>query len=539
MLQDTSVSEEGGLAMLQEESLEQAAWGQALLAVASGEREALRAALLQDGAICSRRLSPLDSATLCSLLPSLTLPPGLTLVEVALECGEEAMVELLLEASPPTPTQPLLRRAISELPSPRLAQLAREHIASHLTTSEPEGLTRLSLPASERQSFFLPRELASLPSSERAAALALLSEAADVTPQIELAVGWWNNFLVRAGSEARQRERKEDGARSLGDANSCAVEQGSEDGGLALGPAVGGVGEGEEDEAWGRYSGLLPIYTSADGNCLLHACLLTSLGLRDRRVARPGVDPGASDPGEAQPRRLLRGALCASLRFEPLRSLLSSHGAQLSKLEERAAAHGCSLEAGHVLALAHVFGRPIIALAPGELEFRDSSMAPTAAAIAGVRLSGLYLPYCIPPRLCASRDPLVICYTRGHFSALVPTEAAAGGHIWRALGLSAPPGPPSVPLPLADEGGAPLPLMFEPRGADVHDAHELVRAIRDYADSLVTTVDGALLGRSEEVSLPLAMMRCPPRVSNLTSEPADTYYNADWKERLSLLRRAA
>ena len=52
-----------------------------------------------------------------------------------------------------------------------------------------------------------------------------------------------------------------------------------------------------------------------------------------------------------------------------------AHGAALEGAQgllERSEAHGRSLDAAHVLGLAHVLGRPIVVLAPQDVEFRDA-----------------------------------------------------------------------------------------------------------------------------------------------------------------------
>ncbi|KAL1530670.1 hypothetical protein AB1Y20_001570 [Prymnesium parvum] len=323
-------------------------WGQAVLAATSGDAETLSALLEQDASLRLQRVSAADSRFFATHF-SMSIPPARLLLELALERDHEEVVLLLLEepADPHEPRlplvrqrttsfdtrhEPLLRRAISELSPALIAESLRDHIAEHVrVVGSPPGLPMLSLPRGERQTFFLPRELGAMEPEARRQALGLLLEAADVAPQIERAVGWWNALLREARVEL----------------------------------------------------GLLPIYTSADGNCLLHACLLAALGVRDRRVARPGEDCGASAPEDASPRRLLRAAVHASLHWEPLAELLRSHGADLGALRERSARHGLSLDAAHILALAHVFGRPVVCLARGELEFRDASMPPTAAAAAG------------------------------------------------------------------------------------------------------------------------------------------------------------
>lgn len=162
-------------------------------------------------------------------------------------------------------------------------------------------------------------------------------------------------------------------------------------------------------------------------------------------------------------------------------------------------------------------------------------------------MSGVYLPYCLPPECCATRDPLVVGYTRGHFSALVPTEATVGDDVWRALGLPTPAGAPSVPVPLTDEQLNPLPLMFEPQrlssesasgGSVVDPVQLLVEKVKRYCDAIVAHINVDETGSNERtvrVKIPVAAQRCPPRMSRSLAQPADAYFNADWRERLKEL----
>ena len=293
-------------------------WGQAVVAAAAGDSATLTKLLKEDASMRSQRVSQADSAFFASDF-SMNIASGRLLVELALERDHEEVVLLLLqepEQSEPeaqrrpsfdTRNEPLLRRAISEVSPGVLAERLRDHVVESIQSggAHPggEALWRLVLPPGERQTFFLPRELSALEPEAQAKALGLLTEAADVLPQIERSVGWWNNALRDA-----------------------------------IRAAAGGVPQPQLE------SGLRAIYTSADGNCLLHACLLAALGVRDRRVARAGTDPGASAPEEPRPRRLIRALTHAALRWPPLRALLQSHGANVDALEERSAAHGHSLE---------------------------------------------------------------------------------------------------------------------------------------------------------------------------------------------------
>lgn len=500
-------------------------WRQAVLAAAAGDAKALAPLLQKSQPLREQRLSAADCAFFEASY-SLHFAAGKLLVELALERDHEGVVLLLLPpadglATPPLLSQQsspsfdardvissasgvvgtegnehLLRRAVSEVSPAVLAEMLRDHLAKCLEVPDPvagAGLRRLAMPPGERHTFFLPRELSSLEPVEQRRALGLLTEAADVLPQIEAAVGWWNGMIQAALQAAR-----------------CDTS-------------------GEYIDA-----GLNALYTSADGNCLLHAVLLCAVGIRDRRIARPGIDAGASAADDPRPRRLIRAAVHAALRWPPLVALLASHGADLAALEARTASHGHSLEAPHLLVLAHLFGRPIVCYCAAELEYRDQSMDPSTAASGGMRVSGLYLPFLIPPARCASRDPLVVAYTRGHFSALVATEAVASDATWAAMGMHAPAGTPSIPIPLADEHTRVLPIMFPPseRAYPAADADALVAALaaHGYCESAVTWA-----GHPGRPRIPVVAQRCPPRAIGPSGAPADAYFNADWRQRVAAL----
>ena len=470
-------------------------WGQAILAAVTGDGPTLCRLLKGDPTMRSQRVSSADVTFLAAEF-ALHVSSDRLLVEIALEREHEDCVVMLL-AEPTVPpavrrdnsydrrSEPLLRRAISECGPAVLAEMVRDHVRDCLVVQGGAlaGLPRLVLPAGERQTFLLPKELVDLEPAGQKAACGLLTEAADVLEQIERSVGWWNAALriARGGGP-----------------------------GLLAG-------------------GLYPLYTSADGNCLLHACLLAAVGVRDRRVARTEHDPGASAPDDPHPRRLIRAAVHAALSScAPLRALLEAHGVPLGGpdgLESRSVAHGRSLEAGHILVLAHIFGRPIVCFTSAELEYRSAvEMEPSAAAAAGMRVSGIFLPFLLEPQHCSSRDPLLVVYTRGHFSALTTTEADAGGAVWRALGLT-PPNMAGAPVPLVDEQRVPLPVLFVPAGLDA--TTQLTR----YCDTTSASmyVDGA------PYALQIALQRCPPRDDGPDALPANRYYSADWRARLQQL----
>ena len=464
-------------------------WEQAVVAATTNDAATLRALLTEEPGLRTLRVTAEDVSHLSST-SGVQVTQGRLLIECALERDHEDVVMLCLEeeAAPATTTSHV-RRAVSETGPGLLADVLRNHLAEHLVVEAQgaplAGLPRLQLPASDRRTFVLPEELVRLEVAERSAACGLLVEASDVLPQVDSAIGWWNLAVAAAlgmGAEA-----------------------------AAATPLQG----------WGLHA----LYTSSDGNCLLHACLLAGFGVRDKRISSP-PEPGATaDADEPRPRRWLRAALHHALvQCAPLRALLEAHGAALEGAEgllSRSEAHGRSLDAAHVLALAHVLGRPIVVLAPRDVEFRDALGNATAAAAAGLRMSGVYLPHLLPAAEC-TREPLLVCYTRGHFSALVTTEAAAGDATWRALGLPALAGVRAAPVPLTTEDLEPLPVLFPP--VSPHETGALLAAYVDTATAQLGTQ-----------SVPVALQPCPLRTSGAGTLPSHSYFNADWGQRIRAL----
>ncbi|XP_025077085.1 OTU domain-containing protein 7B-like isoform X1 [Pomacea canaliculata] len=191
---------------------------------------------------------------------------------------------------------------------------------------------------------------------------------------------------------------------------------------------------------------LIPLATSGDGNCLLHAASLAMWGIHDRQL-------------------ILRNALHSMLTKEPLCQNLyrrwrwqqdivnRQSGLVLSELEWKAewdnilrlaspsprglpnnsrnSVSSCcdspltrnivesepvvyeSLEEFHVFVLAHVLQRPIIVVADTVL--KDSS----GEDLAPIPFGGIYLPVECNSASCYS-SPLLLTYDAAHFSALVP-----------------------------------------------------------------------------------------------------------------------
>ena len=526
-------------------------WGEAIVAAATGDAPALTKLLAgegNDGKGIDLRThrTTWDDADFVKYARNIIIEPSYTLIEIAVERDHFECV-MLLTAAPPEPpreaaaqgqqepvnAQPplMVRRAVSSFGPVDAADGLRSFLAEHLevmSDAEPlAGLVELRLPAG-RQTFLLPTDVISLPLEARQAACGMLLEDPYTQEGVEDAVGWWARALAAAaGVEAAALEAE-----------------------LAL-PAVG----------------LHALYTSGDGNCLLHAALLSSFGVRDARI--PSSDePGACDAAELAtraPRRTLRAAVHFSLtRCAALRELLKHHGCELEgepgsgadTLESRSCLHGNSCDPGHILLLAHILRRPIVCYASasvGEVREVDPPRTMSSYAARGDRMSGVYLPCLLPPEECA-RDPICIAFTQGHFSALVSGEPAADARIWRALGLEPPPAP-AVPLPLIDEALNPLPVLFPPAGADegadegaagADDGPNANAAPARLSPLLSSYLDvhlGTLDTDNGPRPIPLAAQRVPPPQSDEAAadplgaaSPADVYFENVWARRVAAAR---
>nr|XP_046193420.1 OTU domain-containing protein 7A-like [Oncorhynchus gorbuscha] len=184
---------------------------------------------------------------------------------------------------------------------------------------------------------------------------------------------------------------------------------------------------------------LLPLATTGDGNCLLHAASLGMWGFHDRDLVLRKSLYGMMKSGaerEALKRRWRwqqtqqnkeSGLVYTEEEWErewnELLKLASSEPRTHSSKNNNNTGGVDnsedpvyeSLEEFHVFVLAHVLRRPIIVVADTML--RDSG----GEAFAPIPFGGLYLPLEVPPNLCHC-SPLVLAYDQAHFSALVSME---------------------------------------------------------------------------------------------------------------------
>nr|XP_056709532.1 OTU domain-containing protein 7B [Euleptes europaea] len=184
---------------------------------------------------------------------------------------------------------------------------------------------------------------------------------------------------------------------------------------------------------------LLPLATTGDGNCLLHAASLGMWGFHDRDLMLRKSLYSLMDKGmerEALRRRwrwqqtqqnkesgLVYTEEEWQKEWKELIKLASSeprmhygnNGGTCGGVEGSEEPVYESLEEFHVFVLAHVLKRPIVVVADTML--RDSG----GEAFAPIPFGGIYLPLEVPASKC-HRSPLVLAYDQAHFSALVSME---------------------------------------------------------------------------------------------------------------------
>ncbi|KAM9798124.1 OTU domain-containing protein 7B [Neosynchiropus ocellatus] len=207
---------------------------------------------------------------------------------------------------------------------------------------------------------------------------------------------------------------------------------------------------------------LLPLATSGDGNCLLHAASLGMWGFHDRDLMLRKSLYALMDNGmerEALKRRwrwqqtqqnkesgLVYTEEEWQKEWNELLKLASSepriHYSTNSTNGGESSDEPVyeSLEEFHVFVLAHVLKRPIVVVADTML--RDSG----GEAFAPIPFGGIYLPLEVPAAKCHS-SPLVLAYDQAHFSALVSMEQKDSSK-------------EQVVIPLTDSEHKMLPLHF-------------------------------------------------------------------------------
>ncbi len=196
---------------------------------------------------------------------------------------------------------------------------------------------------------------------------------------------------------------------------------------------------------------LVPLYTTGDGNCLMHAASLAMWGFQDKNHTLRNAVNTALQAHSSSVKALWR-------RWKYNKDIENRQmGIQLEErqwLEEwrivvsqasLEAAHGQALESlddFHVFVLSNILRRPIVLYAAPKIR----SVA-TGGTLQHVNFHGIYLPLLWEPGAC-KKNPLPLGYYGGHFVALVAIDHPQGNHS------------NSFNLPLTDVHGQPLPVRY-------------------------------------------------------------------------------
>jgi len=202
-------------------------------------------------------------------------------------------------------------------------------------------------------------------------------------------------------------------------------------------------------------SRIYPLWNRAAGDCLLDSVLQATWGVFDRDNAlRKKLYEALS---EGHHKFFPRWQEAEEIQASEMNYTLEDYQWKddWSNIVGLAATAGNSLEQMHVFALAHILRRPIIIYA---VKFVKSLRGET---IDLARFEGVYLPLLWDAQFCW-KNPIVLGYTRGHFSALIPMErpnyanyAGAGAHVeWNEDDAH------QTYLPLVDHQGHLLPVHF-------------------------------------------------------------------------------
>lgn len=162
-------------------------------------------------------------------------------------------------------------------------------------------------------------------------------------------------------------------------------------------------------------SRLMVLWNRSAGDCLLDSAMQATWGVfdRDNALRRALADSLHQCGHFFYPRwkenEIIQAAL---LHYTVSESQLEEDWSTLLSL---ASQPGSSLEQLHIFALAHILRRPIIVYGVKYVKsFRGED-------IGYARFEGVYLPLLWEHSFCIT-SPIALGYTRGHFSALVPTE---------------------------------------------------------------------------------------------------------------------
>ncbi|XP_797278.3 ubiquitin thioesterase zranb1 [Strongylocentrotus purpuratus] len=200
-------------------------------------------------------------------------------------------------------------------------------------------------------------------------------------------------------------------------------------------------------------SRLFALWNRTAGDCLLDSVLQATWGVFDtdsvlRRALGDSLNEGAH-------RFYSRWKAYESMHVESMHFSLDDDQwlNDWSLMLSLAGQPGAALEQTHIFALAHVLRRPIIVYGVKFIKsFRGENLG-------FARFQGVYLPLLWEPSFCC-KSPIVLAYTRGHFSALVSQESGSDDNRGAGANLDSSDNSQTIYLPLTDSDGKLLPIHF-------------------------------------------------------------------------------
>lgn len=215
-------------------------------------------------------------------------------------------------------------------------------------------------------------------------------------------------------------------------------------------------------------SRLHALWNRSAGDCLLDSALQATWGVNDRDgCLRRALSSSLKDAAEIfYPRwKEYEQMTAANMHYSLDESQWAAGWKKIVKLAEQP---GSSLEQSHIFGLAHVLRRPIIVY--GVKYVHNYTGEPLDFA----RFEGIYLPLLWDQSFC-TKSPIVLGYTRGHFSALVASQSGMDQ---------------TIVLPLVDSQHQLLPVHFLTQ-IELGQEEELVT---EWLDTM-TTSSGILIAK--------------------------------------------
>ena len=231
---------------------------------------------------------------------------------------------------------------------------------------------------------------------------------------------------------------------------------------------------------------LMPLYTTADDNCLLHAASLAMWGFEDRQFILRNALYESLTTADRNINTLQDRCRMYILRDFEINMSDNDWYLEWRQIVNQAKpnmnGHHQSLEGSHIFLLANVLRRPIIVY--GVPKARSFS---TGEAMQNINFQGVYLPLLWGSQLC-HKPPLCLGYGMGHFTALVPYSNRQQ----------------QLVVPLTDNKGQCLPIRFLLQ-AEKQNTFSLLEqyldVIQQYTSSLGKQIPVAIIALSESTHM--------------------------------------